>query len=120
VTTFEFLSYLRSMGVKVWAEGDKLRYRAPERALSPSLRTELSQRKSEILQVLSEIEIGAQPLPLPMRPVVRDGELPLSFSQQRLWFLDRLEPGSALYNDGADVQRDCPPPRSSAHDISRH
>ncbi|HKI00347.1 MAG TPA: amino acid adenylation domain-containing protein [Thermoanaerobaculia bacterium] len=34
----------------------------------------------------------------PMVPVSRDGDLPLSFSQQRLWFLDRLQPGSALYN----------------------
>src|SRR6185437_2159200 len=40
----------------------------------------------------------------PMVPVARGGELPLSFAQQRLWFIDRLEPGTSVYNFPAAVR----------------
>jgi amino acid adenylation domain-containing protein len=97
-TTLEFLSYLRGLDIKVWAEGEKLRFRAPESALTAELRAELSSRKAELIEFLTQLtdEAGAD-VP-PIRPREREGNLPLSFSQERLWFLDRLDPGSPAYN----------------------
>ena len=40
----------------------------------------------------------------PLRPVSREQPLPLSFSQQRLWFLEQLEPGRATYNTPAAIR----------------
>ncbi len=44
----------------------------------------------------------------PIRPARRDGALPLSFAQERLWFLDQLEPGSSFYNIAAAVRLEGP------------
>ena len=46
---------------------------------------------------------GARSLP-PLRRVSREEALPLSFAQQRLWFLHQLEPDNAVYNMPAAVR----------------
>src|SRR6266545_1844473 len=45
--------------------------------------------------------------PIPRRPNPLEAA-PLSFAQQRLWFLDRLSPGDSSYNIGAAVVVDGP------------
>ena len=49
-------------------------------------------------RVEEALRVGAGQQSPPIKPVPRDGDLPASFAQQRLWFLDQLEPGNATYN----------------------
>ncbi len=54
MTTVEFLSHLRSLGIDLQAIGDRLRFSAAKGTLTPTLRAELSQRKSDILRLLQQ------------------------------------------------------------------
>ncbi|HSF30803.1 MAG TPA: amino acid adenylation domain-containing protein [Candidatus Tectomicrobia bacterium] len=57
---------------------------------------------STVAGIAKRIEAARQDMPSlkvpPLQPKPKHGPLPLSYAQQRLWFLDQLEPGGAVYN----------------------
>src|SRR5215207_5881946 len=96
MTTVKLLSQLRGLGVKLWLDGDRLRYSAPPGALGPALLAQLAARKAEVVDFLRDADAAGAPPPV--RPVGRDRALPLSYAQTRLWLLDRLGPGGPAYH----------------------
>ena len=102
--TVEFLSYLRGLDIQVFVEGERLRCNAPEGTLTPELRAEIQERKAEIISFLIAANRTTNNTSRPLVPISRDGTLPLSFAQQRLWFLDQLVPNNAFYNTPAALR----------------
>lgn len=94
----ELLNRLRKLDVQLWSEGDRLRCSAKSGVLTPSLQAEIARRKPELLDFLSRTQRNRQSVSLPLRRIPRNGTLPTSFGQQRLWFLQELDPDSYAYN----------------------
>ncbi len=101
----EFLSYLRSLDIQVFVDGARLRCNAPDGTLTPELKNQLGERKAEIISFLREAgNVTNSPATPDLVTIPRSGLLPLSFAQQRLWFLDQLVPGNSFYNVSAAVR----------------
>ena len=58
----------------------------------------------ELAAWLEDRRRGGEAAAPPILPVPRRADLPLSFAQERLWFLQQLEPASAVYNLPASVE----------------
>jgi amino acid adenylation domain-containing protein len=98
MSTLELLSELRLLGVQLSTDGQKLKCKAPNDTLTPRLKSALADRKAEIISFLHAGDRGVGSSVAEISQVDRTKDLPLSFSQQRLWFLDRIEPNSSSYN----------------------
>jgi hypothetical protein len=98
MTTAEFIANLRSRGIKLWPHGEKLRYSAPQGVLTAEIKSQLAERKAEILAFLKQRPSVATASRSPISSASRKGDMPLSFAEEGLWLLEKLTPGTAAWN----------------------
>ncbi len=88
------LAELRALDVHLRLEDGRLRVNAPQGRLTPDLEAALIASKAELMQLLRD----AAPSPRSLSALPRGDTMMLSFLQERLWVLDRLQPGNTAYN----------------------
>lgn len=104
-TISQLLDQLRRRDIRVFIEGDRLRVNAPKGMIDAQLQSVIAARRAEIIAALTAgIAVGEDHSGGGIRAVSRHGRLPVSSAQQRLWFLDQMEPGRSNYNIGGAVR----------------
>ena len=99
----EFLASLRKLGIVLRVRESKLEVDAPLGALTEDLRAKIIQKKPELLAFLQASD-QTRAVGEPIRPRPREGDVPLSFAQERLWFIEQLQPGGVGYNMAAALR----------------
>ncbi|MEO5881733.1 MAG: amino acid adenylation domain-containing protein, partial [Caldimonas sp.] len=94
------LAQLRERGLDVKLVGGKLVSRAPKGTLTPELAALLRERRDDIVAFLEEglADFSDSVSIPPIQPVPRQDLMPLSFSQERVWYLNQVDGHPAVYN----------------------
>lgn len=97
-TIAELLEHLGALDIRLALDGDRLSVNAPKGAIGAELRTQLAARKEELKEHLRHHAAPAVAALPSLVAVPRSASMPVSHTQQRLWFLRQMDPTSSAYN----------------------
>lgn len=86
---------LAERGCVLWVEGEMLRFRAPDGAITPPLMARLKRNKKELIRVLRQESRGGGRAVHTQQP---------SFGQQAMWLMHQALPDSPAYNVASAVR----------------
>lgn len=98
VSLTELLTDMSRRGLRLAAHDDRLRITGPHGALDDDLRTRIAERRTELLQFLREHQHDEERRNTRIARVDRDGPIPASFGQRRLWLIEQLATDVPIYN----------------------
>ncbi len=89
------LAQLFQQGIRLNVVNGKLRCRGPAEVVA-ALQRQITDQKEQIVDFLKNN--NGQGFLESIPPIGQTDQIPLSFAQQRLWFLEQMQPESAAYN----------------------
>ncbi len=92
----QLLKEFSEKDIKIVIRDGKLLLNDPHKRVTDEMRAVLRANKEDIIAQFSESQ--SQASQSSVQSVSRDAPLPLSFAQQRIWFIDKLSSGSSHFN----------------------